>query len=176
MMETERDWCIVQVKTHREEDVRHLLDEAGLRTYLPLIRRRVIRFGKKLTLLTPMFPGYVFVQGVSDGCYNLVRYCRGVLRILGAGQGVWLLDNMLVEEIMSREVDGVVQLMPVLQTVCAGDPVVVTEGPFEGWQGIFQDHVGDGDRVRILLTHVRFSTRLVVPKTSLATGNGSAIR
>lgn len=176
MMETESGWCIVQVKVHREDEVKRLLDEARFRTYLPLVRRKVTRFGKKQVISVPLFPGYVFVQGMSDATYNLVRYCRGVLRILGGVQGVWLLDDGLVQEIMSREVDGLVQLVQPLTPMNAGDPVVVTDGPFEGWQGIFQEQMGDGDRVRIMLTHVRFSTLLVVPRSCLAAGNDLTVR
>lgn len=176
MIQTQASWGIIQVKVNRETEVKRLLDEAGFHVYLPLIRKRVTRFSRKLVLQVPMFPGYVFVQGLSDSTFNTVRYCRGVLRILGSQRGLWLLPDDLIAGIMAREVDGVVQLVRLAEDVNTGDPVVVTDGPFEGWRGIFQEHLADGERVRILLTHVRFSTLLVVPKVYVSTGNGLAIK
>ncbi len=169
-------WGIVQAKVNREFEVKRLLTEAGLELYLPLIRKRVTRFGKKEILHVPMFPGYIFVKGLSASTFNLVRYCRGVLRVLGSQQGIWLLDDGYIQEIVMREVDGVVQLTRGTTDVNAGDAVVVIDGPFEGWHGIFQEHLADGERVRIMLTHVRFSTLLVVKKDFVSTGNGLAIK
>lgn len=176
MSETHPNWGIVQAKVNREAEVKRLLSEAGLDVYLPLIRKRASRFGRKLILNVPMFPGYLFVRGLSASSFNLVRYCRGVLRILGHQQGIWLLDDECIREIVAREVDGIVQLAKVYENVNAGDAVVVTDGPFEGWQGIFQEHLAGGERVRIMLTHVRFSTLLVVPKEYVSTGKGLAIK
>lgn len=173
---THSNWGIVQTKVNRESDVKRLLTEAGMEIYLPLICRRVTRFGKKETLHLPMFPGYVFVRGLSDASFSMVRYCRGVLRVLGTQRGLWLLDDRYVQDIVRREVGGVVQLVRECVDVNTGDRVVVIEGPFEGWQGIFQEHLADGERVRILLTHVRFSTLLVIPKEYLSTGNGLAVK
>lgn len=176
MVSAHENWAIVQTKVNREAEVKRLLCEAGLAMYLPLIKRKIVRFGKKGVHNVPMFPGYVFVRGVTDSSFNLVRYCRGVLRILGGRNGIWLLEDGYIQEIASREVDGVVALIKMAEDVFAGDPVVVTEGPFEGWKGIFQEHLADGERVRIMLTHVRFSNLMVIPKAFVSTGNGMAIK
>jgi len=176
MMDEQAGWGIIQTKVNREADVRRILSEVGFKVYLPVIKKKATRFGKKVLLHVPMFPGYLFVRALTDSNYNKVRYCRGVLRVLGSRQGVWLLGDQLIQDIISREVDGIVQLDRIFEDVNIGDPVVVTEGPFEGWQGIFREHLADGERVRIMLTHVRFSTLLVVPKDFVVTGKGLAIK
>ena len=44
---------------------------------------------------------------------------------------------------------------------------MIDEGDFEGWEGIFQEELPDRERAIILLTNVKFSSKLILPKKYL---------
>ncbi len=48
-----------------------------------------------------------------------------------------------------------------------GDRILIDEGDFEGWEGIFQEELPDRERAIILLTNVKFSSKLILPKKYL---------
>ena len=48
-----------------------------------------------------------------------------------------------------------------------GDRILIDEGDFEGWEGIFQEELPDRERAIILLTNVQFSSKLILPKKYL---------
>jgi transcriptional antiterminator NusG len=89
--------------------------------------------GEKKTVKRKVFPGYVVIKMVmNDESWYVVRNTRGVTGFVGPGsKPVPLSDaevnNMGVERITMPELD-----------MEAGDSVMVTSGPLEGFSGVIE--------------------------------------
>lgn len=135
----------------------------GITSYLPLYRRKVKKRSKRQEILSPLFSGYLFSRFDINTSYHIVRYTKGVKSILGTDDFLWTIDAEKIADIQSREEDGVVILKPKQETFRKGDAILVDDGDFEGWEGIFQEELPDHERAVILLTNIRYSSKLVIP-------------
>jgi transcription antitermination factor NusG len=97
--------------------------------------------------------------------YRTVKYTRGVRRIVGDHNGnPYVVDEEIIENIYSKIQDGFVVLSE--QKFSSGDRVIVQEGPFAGFEGVFLKELTPTERVMILLNTLQGS-RLVVKKRSV---------
>ena len=87
--------------------------------------------------------------------------------VLGNNEYLWTIGSDRIEDIKSREKDGVVILKKRKEIFSKGDKITIDEGDFEGWEGIFYEELPDRERAIIMLTNVKFSSRLIVPKKYL---------
>ncbi|MCJ7524729.1 MAG: hypothetical protein MUP71_05830, partial [Candidatus Aminicenantes bacterium] len=72
-----------------------------------------------------------------------------------------------IRDIKSRENNGLVVLRKREESFSKGDKILIDEGDFEGWEGIFQEELPDRERAIIMLTNVKFSSKLILPKKYL---------
>jgi transcriptional antiterminator RfaH len=103
--------------------------------------------------LRPYFPGYLFVNvdWEQDG-FSALRWVPGAIGwVEFGGQPAWVPDALVhaiqrkvaaINEAGAKKRNG---LQP-------GEQVVVLEGPFAGYEAIFDDHASGEERVRVLLT------------------------
>lgn len=152
-------WYVVNTKPRRESRVETILSQAGFRVYNPRILRA--------KALRPLFPGYAFVCFDFPSQFRLIRYARGVKSVLGAGEEPTPVPDELIQEIKSRESDGVVVLEENRVAPELGDEIEVVEGPLKGMRGIFNKELKDHERVAILLSYVSYQARLFISKSQL---------
>jgi transcription antitermination factor NusG len=152
-------WYVLNVKPKKEFHVEKLFQEGGLRIYTPKYRE-----GERVK---PFFPGYQFIFFDYPGQYKLVKYTRGVKRIVGNDQGPIPLDEQVIREIRAREVDGFVELLKHGEEPSLGDEIEVVEGPLKGLRGIFKKDLSGRDRVLILLNYVSYQGQLLIEKRKL---------
>jgi hypothetical protein len=86
---------------------------------------------------------------------------------LGSNECLWTIDGNRIESIKSREHNGIVQLKRKEERFKKGDRILIDEGEFDGWEGIFYEELPDRERAIILLTNVKFSSKLIIPKKYL---------
>lgn len=156
-------WFIIHTKPKQEFLTEKNLSMQGIRSYLPVYRKKVKKRGKRLEVLAPLFSGYLFSQFDINSSYHHVRYTKGVKSILGTDDFLWTMDAEKIADIQSREEEGVVVLKPKQETFRKGDAILIGDGDFEGWEGIFQSELPDHERAVILLTNIRYSSKLVIP-------------
>ena len=131
-------WTVARLEPHRERLALHCLSLSGFVTYLPRLRERRIRAGRKTEVLAPLFPGYCFLT--IEAQWHAARWSAGVLGLIMDGVGPARVPDAVIAEIRSRERGG----------LSAGEAVRVTAGPFTGHLAIFAD-TKPRERVEILL-------------------------
>jgi transcriptional antiterminator RfaH len=161
------DWCIIQSKPKQEYCVEKNLKSLDINVYLPVYMKKIKRNKTKIEKLSPLFSGYLFAQFNIDESYQKVKYTRGVKSILGRNDYLWTITDEKIQAIKFREKNGVVLLRKKEDSFHKGDRIVIDEGDFEGWEGIFQEELPDRERAIILLTSVKFSSKLILPKKYL---------
>lgn len=152
-------WFVVNTKPRRESRVETILRQAGFEVYNPQIL--------KAKALHPLFPGYAFVFFDFPSQFRLIRYARGVKRILGVREEPAPVPDELIREIKSRETDGVVVLHDTRPAPEVGDEIEVVDGPLKGIRGIFKKELKDHERVAILLSYVSYQAQLFISKSKL---------
>lgn len=165
--EADNSWFIVNTKPKQEFIAEKNLKLLGLEVYLPVYKKTVKKNKEKMDLISPLFSGYLFVRFSIDQFYHKVKYTRGVKSVLGNQDYLWTLSHDRISDIRSREKDGIVVMKKSAEKFRRGDRIVIDEGDFDGWEGIFYEELPDKNRAVIMLTNVRFSSKLIIPKKYL---------
>jgi transcriptional antiterminator RfaH len=152
-------WFVVNTKPKKEAIVERLFQQGDIGVYNPKYREE----GR----IKPFFPGYEFVRFSHPEQYKLVKYTRGVKRIVGNDAGPIPVEEEVLERIRSREVGGFIELSKHGIEPEVGDEIQVAEGPFRGLRGIFTKGLADQDRVLILLNYVSYQGQLIIEKSKL---------
>jgi transcription antitermination factor NusG len=153
------NWYVINVKPKKEFQVEKLFTEGGFTYYNPVY--------KQDERVRPFFPGYGFLMFEFPDQYQMVKYTRGIKRVVGNKGGPIPIPGEVIQEIRAREIGGLIELekhgiMPQL-----GDEIEVAEGPLKGLRGIFQKEIDDKERVLILLSYVSYQGQLLIEKKKL---------
>lgn len=152
-------WFVVNLKPKKEFQVERLFEEGGFTIYSPkYLSERKVR---------PFFPGYAFLRFDHPAQFQMVKYTRGVKRVVGNREGPIPVPDEVVTGIRARERDGFVELQKYGQAPGVGDEIEVVEGPLKGLRGIFQKDLDDRERVMILMNYVSYQGSLRIEKAKL---------
>ena len=160
------EWYLVRTKPSKERWVSDQLSAILPEVFLPMLEARIPRWGKLAWSVVPLFPCYVFAKFDLQTRYFDVKYMLGVQSIVSAGCDPLVVPMPVVEEIKRRGVNGVVKIEP--RKFDNGERVRVAEGPFRGFEAIFERYLSGAERVAILLSTVEASgLRVVLPSSAL---------
>lgn len=143
-------WYLVHSKPRQERLALENLDRQGYECYLPTLPAERVRRGAITLVDEPLFPRYLFIRlgtDVSAKGWGPIRYTTGVSRLVSFGAEPAKVDDALVLQLQEGE------LMHKAQPTRLFDPgeaVRITDGAFNGLEGIFQIAQGD-KRVMILI-------------------------
>lgn len=143
------------------------LGSLGIPVYLPVYNKKIKKHKEKVEIIAPLFSGYLFAQFSIGQLYHKVRYTRGVKKVLGNNEYLWTIESDRIDDIKNREKNGVVILKKRKDIFSRGDRITIDEGDFDGWEGIFYEELPDRERAIIMLTNIKFSSKLIVPKKYL---------
>ncbi len=160
----ELKWYILSIKQKKESDVKKNLDGLGIESYIPMYKRKKKVNKSKIDVVVPLFPGYIFCKFKFEKNFQKVRYLRGVKKVLGSSNSVWIVDDEKIEDLKRREENGLIKMKVIKKELKPGSRIVVDEGDFDGWEGIFFEDLPDEQRAVILLTSVSYSSKLIIPK------------
>lgn len=149
------EWFVIQTKPKKEEDAKSYLSMKGVEIFSPLMENFLIRNGSLSKELKPLFPGYIFVKFDLEKDYSLVRWGRGVKKVLGLGGNYPTPVSGEIVEIIKKRTDsyGIVRKSYHFE---ANDRVRIKSGPLKDLLGIFERWVSDSDRVRVLLNLIGY--------------------
>jgi transcriptional antiterminator RfaH len=147
-------WYVIQTKPKKGEEAGTYLSTSGVEIFNPLIEAFTLRNGRINKELKPLFPGYLFAKFDLEQSYPLVRWARGVKKVLGFGETPESISEEVVEIIKARaDTQGIVRVKHHLEP---NDVVRIKTGPLKDLLGIFERWLSDSERVRILLNLIEY--------------------
>ena len=160
-------WFVVQAQPNAEHKAVFHLNRQGFATYLPRYLKRRRHARRVDTVAAPLFPRYLFVSidmGVQR--WRSIFSTVGVSRIVCNGEMPTAVSDHVIENLRSREHDGLVKLdsRPSFQI---GDKVRLLDGAFADCLGLYEG-LKDGDRVALLLDLLGRKVRVTVDTDSVA--------
>jgi len=147
-------WYVIQTKPKKEEEAASFLSTRGVEIFNPLIETFSVRNGRINKDLKPLFPSYIFGKFELEQDYPLVRWARGVKKVLGFGGYPIPVAEEVIQIIKDRtDTDGIVRRRSDFRP---NDVVRIKSGPLKDLSGIFERWVSDNERVRILLSLIGY--------------------
>jgi transcriptional antiterminator NusG len=151
-------WYSVSVLSNFEkkiaEQIRQLVVDEGLEDQIdevlvPTEEVIEVRRGKKVTTERRFMPGYVLVHmEMSDRGYHLINGINRVTGFLGPQGRPMPMRDAEVEAILGRVEEG--EAAPrTLISFDVGEKVAVTDGPFEGFDGMVEGIDEDNQRLKV---------------------------
>ena len=172
-------WYSVSVLSNFEkkvaEQIRTAVEEAGLQeeideVLVPTEEVIEIRRGKKVTSERRFMPGYVLVHmDMNDRTYHLVNSINRVTGFLGAQGKPMPMRDGEVNAILNRVEEG--QEAPRnLIRFDVGEKVKVTDGPFEGFDGMVEDVDEAHSRLKVSVSIFGRATPVELEFTQVSKG------
>ena len=160
MAKPEKNWFAVYTKPQKEEYAELNLRLRGIDTFLPKLF--LPKSAKRTNHVVALFPSYLFVRcEIVSEEYGSIVWCPGVKRLLSFNGTPAIVDNSIVEFLMSQTAaDGVI---PSRCNVEVGQKVSIEGGPFSGLVGIIQQPPNARGRVKVLLQLLNRETNVDVP-------------
>lgn len=167
-MNEARRWYVLQTKPLNEDRVcqqfKHVslqavpsLSRGGVaiphvevETFCPKIKCISAKRGEDVVKYKPLFPSYLFLRWNMDDAanYHMVKYTRGVNKILGDGERAIPISNEVIELIKNRANEsGIIEQ----KMFRVGDNIKVRRGYLRDLLGILERPVSDSGRVAVLL-------------------------
>ncbi len=142
------NWYAVNTKPRHEALAEKMISQLGVDVFYPKINEK-----------KGLFPGYLFARYNPMEHYKKIRYTRGVRDIVSYGYTPVPVDDEIINAIKLRMESGFVHIAKDLFK--KGERVVIREGLFKDFEGIFED-VKDSERIIILLNLISYQARIVV--------------
>ncbi len=165
-------WYTLQVLSNQENKVRDsLVRQLQLEDAMPVYEVCIptgevsdVKQGRRKTVDRKMYPGYVFVRmdlyrpdgTIDENAWYFIKNVQGVISFMGGDHPMPLSENELLAfpPPMGPEVH--VMATP-RKTWRVGDRVVITEGAFEGFEGVIA--AVDDERQRLTIEVVIFDRK-----------------
>jgi transcriptional antiterminator RfaH len=147
-------WYVIQTKPKKEEEATSYLSTRGVEIFSPLIESFAVRNERMSKEFKPLFPNYIFGNFDLERNYPLVRWGRGVKRVLGFGGYPVPVAEEVIELIKKRtDGNGIIKKTHQFEP---NDVVRIKSGPLRDLLGIFERWVSDSERVRVLLNLIGY--------------------
>jgi len=136
-------WYVLHTKSRFENVVNEGLHKKSIEVFLPKVKVKSKRRDRKLMILVPLFPGYVFVKTDlhPDNHLDIVK-TAGAVRLIGSRHGPVPVPDETIESLRIM----VASESPITTGyhLKKGDSVMVIDGPFVGVTGYFVRYRGKG--------------------------------
>lgn len=163
-----QNWYLVYTKPKNEEAVATRFLDSGFDVLNPKIKERKHIRGKFQERVSSLFPCYIFVRFDIFRSYRLVKYTRGIRRVVGTENVPTVVSEEIVESIRARMIDGIINVKP--PEFAPGEEVNITGGRLDGFDAVFERSLKDSERVMVLLKTV--NARVVIDGALLKKANG----
>ena len=158
---TSKAWYLVYSKPQQEIVALRNLEQQAYHAYLPLLSEKKRVRGIHKTVSGPMFPRYLFVElDAQFDNWSPIRSTRGVSGLVRFGQQAARVPTDFIlglQENAERLREWVIQAAK----FNPGDTVTLMDGPFKGYEAVFQTRKGH-ERAIVLLDIANRHTQLAV--------------
>lgn len=158
------NWYVVYTKPKNEDVLTKRFSDIGLEVLNPKLKERRFIRRKSREVIAPLFPCYIFVKLDLLKDYQLVKYTRGVKRLIGSEKMPIVVPDEIVASIKNRMTEGIIIIKS--RKFEVGEEVVIKGGPFQGLDAVFEKELKGAERVSILLKAI--NARLAIDSTMIA--------
>jgi transcriptional antiterminator RfaH len=167
-----QSWYVLHSKPNREDFLFSQLCHREIEVFYP--RLRVEPVNPRSRKIKPFFPGYLFVHvDLDEVPLSSLAYVPGVLNVICFDYEPACVPDEVIATIQ-RNVDQINENHKTAKEgLKPGDPVMILDGPFKGYEAIFDTRIKGSDRIRLLvkLLHgqhkkVQVPSRMTCPKQS----------
>ena len=151
-------WYAVYTKPKKEDSVAFSLQNIGLEVLNPKIKFRKFKRNKLTDVIEPLFPCYLFANFDKDKYAHLITYTRGVRYVVGKKNPLVVQDEVVNVIKDGIEDNNLIVIKP--STFKNGDKVLIKDGPFKDFCGIFEKEIKGHERVMILLETIQCRVEL----------------
>jgi transcription antitermination factor NusG len=143
-------WYALRSKPRKEDVVWRQVHNGGFETFYP--RLRVNPVNPRSKKIKPYFPGYLFVYADLDEVgLSVFRWMPHAIGLVSFGGEPAAVPENLIHAIRKRVEEIADAGGEVLDGLKHGDVVRISDGPFRGYEAIFDDRLPGKERVRVLL-------------------------
>ncbi len=150
-------WYVLRSKPNKEDALYNEVDARALQALFPCLHVKPVNPRSRKT--RAYFPGYLFVRvnlkDVGQGFFSRLPYSQGLVCFGGEPSEV---PDGLVQAIRKRVDEINAAGGEQLVNIQKGETVEITDGPFAGYQAIFDARVAGNERVRVLLKLLQAQT------------------
>lgn len=155
------NWYAVRSKPRKEEVVWRQIHSQGFEVYYPRIRVNPVNPRSKRT--RPYFPGYLFVQADLDlvgvSFFQWMPHSIGLVCFGGEPSAV---PENLIQTLKQRLDQINAAGGEVFAGLKPGDSILISDGPFKGYEAIFDAQLDGNERVRVLLEFLGSKRKVAV--------------
>ena len=151
-------WHAIYTKPGKEDTVAFRLQGIGIEVLNPKLKSKKYKRNKIVEVLEPLFPCYLFANFDKEKYTHLITYTRGVRYIVGKRNPIVVFDEIINTIKGSMEEGNILVVKP--QRFEKGVRVLIKEGPFKDFYGIFEKEVKGHERVMILLETLNYKLEL----------------
>ena len=149
-------WYVMQSKPQKEYFLYSQLRLSQIETYLPLVN---VENQNGRTTKKPFFPGYLFIHlnlsKSGTACLQWMPGAKGIVSF--GGQPACVPDYFIYQLKNKLETMNTAHKSRSLH-ISEGSTVKIVQGPFEGYDAIFNEYLPEKDRVNLFLKSLSDST------------------
>jgi transcriptional antiterminator RfaH len=147
---SKRAWYLICCKPRQERVAQENLERQGFETYLPLMRQTRRRAHRRVTVIEPLFPRYLFIHlDAEKDNWSPIRSTIGVTSLVRFGTRPAQAPDTLINELQTQESPDGLHNHP-NRSFRKGEKVCIEEGPLAGYEAIWLARNGK-ERAQILL-------------------------
>ena len=144
------EWYVLRSKPHKELPLYKQVLAREIECFFPRVKANPVN--PRAAKVRPYFSSYLFVKtdldAIGSNTFRWMPYAQGLVSFGG--------NPAVVPDPVIHQIQNAIQEINDLGGLAApcfspGDRIRVTEGPFEGYEGIFDLHLSGTDRARVLL-------------------------
>ena len=148
-------WYVLRIKPHKERVVYRQLRAKDVDVYFPAVKVEPVN--PRASKVRPYFPGYMFVRiDLAQEGENVLRWTPGTTGLVRFGGVPASVPQNLIQELKKRIAQIQAAKVEEESEFKQGDRVQITEGPFAGYEAIFDMHLSGKERVQVLLAYLSY--------------------
>jgi len=147
-------WYAIYTKAGKEDSVTFLLRNAGIDVLNAKLMSKKFRLNRLVEVIEPLFPCYIFADFEKEKYAHMITYTRGIRYIVGK-QNPIIVSNEIITAIKDNlEQDDIIIMRP--SRFCRGARVLIKDGPFKNFIGLFEREIRGPERVMVLLDAIHY--------------------
>lgn len=158
-------WYAIHTHPRQESRAEQNLQRWNVETFNPLLKKQKKEnpwSSSPVYEVRPLFSRYIFARFNVGKMLHKINFTRGIHSVVSFGGDPAPIEDGIIELIRAaQQDDGYIQLGAKLK---AGDKVVIKNGPFKNFQGIFERRMNDSERVMILLDTISFQGHISIDR------------